>query len=282
MKLKYLYSLIVTTLVFSFVSCEFGLDPDNTFVTGQIVDSQTGNPIAAASIKISDGTTQVGTSTDSEGKFTAELTLEEDKDLQLIILKEGYKADTLNIFVLAGSTKEIQTILLEADGGSSTTSSGHAASIYLLSQSHESIGVKESGAVEACQIIFEVLDSSGIPITQENRVVVKFSFLSNPEGGEYLYPDSSFTNAFGRASVTLNSGTMAGVIQILATIQLANNAIQSRPVLISIHGGLPDQNHFDVASEFLNYPVYGTLGYVIPFTAYVGDKYSNPVRPNTS
>jgi len=281
MKMKFLYLSIVTTFVFSFVSCEFGLNPDNTSITGRIVDSQTGNPIAAASIKISDGTIQVATTSDLEGKFTAELTLEEDKDLQLIILMEGYKADTLNIFVIAGSTKEIQAILLEATGGSST-SSGQAASIYLFSQSLESIGVKESGGVEACQIVFEVLDSSGIPITLENSVVVKFSFLSNPGGGEYLYPDSSITNTFGWASVTLNSGTMAGVIQILATIQLANDTINSRPVLISIHGGLPDQNHFDVASEFLNYPAYGILGYVIPFTAYVGDKYSNPVRQNTS
>jgi hypothetical protein len=282
MKMKFLYLSIVTTLILSFISCEFGLDPDNTFITGYIVDSQTGNPIAAASLKISDGTIQVGASTNSEGKFTAELTLEEDKDLQLIILKEGYKADTLNIFVIAGSTKEIQTILLEATGGSSTSPSGQAASIFLFSQSLESIGVKESGGIEACQIVFEVLDSSGIPITAENSVVVKFSFLSNPGGGEYLFPDSSITNAFGRASVTLNSGTMAGVIQILATIQLANNTIQSRPVLISIHGGLPDQNHFDIASEFLNYPEYGIVGYVIPFTAFIGDKYSNPVRPNTS
>jgi hypothetical protein len=142
--------------------------------------------------------------------------------------------------------------------------------------------VKESGGVEACQIVFEVLDSSGVPISQENYVMVKFSLLSNPGGGEYLYPDSSFTNAFGRASVTLNSGTIAGVIQLLAAIELPNKLIQSTPVLISIHGGLPDQDHFDVASEFLNYPEYGILGYVIPFTAYVGDKYSNPVRPNTS
>jgi hypothetical protein len=136
MKINFLYSLIVTTLILSFFSCEFGLNPENTIVTGRIVDSQTGNPIAAASLKISTGTVQIGIETDLEGKYTAELTLEADTDLQLIILKEGYKADTLSIFVLAGSTKEIQTILLEATGGSSTTTSGQAASIYLFSQSH--------------------------------------------------------------------------------------------------------------------------------------------------
>ncbi|NNG27989.1 MAG: hypothetical protein HKM87_10715 [Ignavibacteriaceae bacterium] len=282
MKLKFLHLSIVIALIFTFYSCEFGLEPENTFIKGQIVDSQTGNPIVAASIKVNDGTTQIGTETDSEGKYAVELTLKDDMDLQLVILKDGYIADTLNVFVLVGSTKEIQTVLLESTGGSSTSTSGKAASIYLFSQSHESIGVKESGGIEACQMIFEVLDSSGVPITLENSVVVKFSFLSNPGGGEFLFPDSSITNALGKTSVTLNSGTMAGVIQILATIRLTNNTIQSRPVLISIHGGLPDQNHFDIASEFLNYPEYGIVGYVIPFTAFVGDKYSNPVRPNTS
>ena len=61
-----------------------------------------------------------------------------------------------------------------------------------------------------------------------------------------------------------------------------NNVIKSKPVLISIYGGFPDQDHFAVAAEKLNYPAYGIIGYEIPFTAFVGDKYTNPVRPGTS
>jgi hypothetical protein len=154
--------------------------------------------------------------------------------------------------------------------------------LYLYSQSAPSIGVKESGSLEAVQIVFEVLDSSGIPITQDNKVFVRFNMTSNPGGGEYLFPDSTETNSFGRAAVTLNAGTIAGVVQVIASIFAYGNLIQSSPVVIAIYGGLPDINHFDVASELLNYPAYGILGYVIPFTAYAGDKYSNPVRPNTT
>lgn len=288
MKMKYI-SLPLTILISIYIiSCEFGiqdesLDPANlTMVEGQVVDAITGNWISNASVKIVYDSLETGTSTDSKGFFSTEFYLSSDKEILVIVNKAGYELDTINIFATARTTNRTSLIKLYSDQIIVSDSSGSAASIYLFSQSQESIVVKESGGVEACQIVFEVLDSSGIPITQENWVVVKFSFLSNPGGGEYLYPDSVITNAFGRASVTLNSGTMAGVIQILATIQLANNTINSRPVLISIHGGLPDQNHFDVASDFLNYPAFGILGYVIPFTAYVGDKYSNPVRQNTS
>ncbi|MHA2121396.1 MAG: hypothetical protein ACW990_09360 [Promethearchaeota archaeon] len=288
MRIKYVYLLVLALMSAYLISCEFGipdesLDPSNlTRVEGQVVDATTGNWINSASVKIVFDSLEMGTNTDSQGFFSKEFYLASDKEILIIVNKAGYELDTINIFVAAGTTNRTSLIKLNSDQSTGSDPSGDAASIYLFSQSQESIGVKESGGAEVCQIVFEVLDSSGIPITQENWVAVKFSFLSNPGGGEYLYPDSSITNAFGRASVTLNSGTMAGVIQILATIQSANNLIQSRPVLISIHGGLPDQNHFDVASEFLNYPVYGILGYVIPFTAYVGDKYSNPVRPNTS
>ena len=52
--------------------------------------------------------------------------------------------------------------------------------------------------------------------------------------------------------------------------------------MIAIYGGFPDPNHYAVASDKLNYPNYGIIGVEIPFTAFVGDKYSNPVRPGTS
>jgi hypothetical protein len=288
MKKNYTNLPLIIFILIYIISCEFGiqdesLDPSNlTTVEGQVVDATTGNWISNASVIIVYDSVETGTSTDSKGFFSKDFYISSDGEITIITNKAGYELDTTKIFITVGTKTRTSLIELSSDDTIASDSSGSAASLYLFSQSHQSIGVKESGGVEACQIVFEVLDSSGVPITQENWVIVKFSFLSNPGGVEYLFPDSSITNAFVRASVTLNSGTAAGVIQILATIQLANNIIQTHPVLISIHGGLPDQNHFDVASEFMNYPAYGTLGYVVPFTAYVGDKFSNPVRPNTS
>ena len=110
---------------------------------------------------------------------------------------------------------------------------------------------------------------------------VYFTFGSAPGGGEYLFPAFSKTNALGKATVTLNTGTIAGVVQIVAQATYNGKTIRSKPILIAIHGGFPDLGHFHVASPKLNYPALGIIGFLIDFTAYVGDKYSNPVRENT-
>ena len=287
MKTNFIYLIIILCIFLFLNSCEFGIEEDTidefkTSIQGQVVDSETGNPVIGASIKINGDSSYTGATTSSQGTFLIEFDLMKDQELTIIIYKSNYYSDTTKVFVASGSSTDISLVRLRAISGSGTTTSGQAASLYLYSQSAPSIGVKESGSLEAVQVVFEVLDSSGISITQDNEVFVRFNMTSNPGGGEYLFPDSMKTNSFGRATVTLNAGTVAGVVQVIASIFAHGNLIQSSPVVIAIYGGLPDTNHFDVASELLNYPAYGLLGYVIPFTAYAGDKYPNPVRPNTT
>ncbi|GBD90836.1 hypothetical protein BMS3Abin04_01556 [bacterium BMS3Abin04] len=293
---KYLISSLLIFLVSIFVSsCELKTDSTdnptnpnliNVTITGQVVDQETGNGLGSATIKITDGDTLTGTSTGSDGKFVTTFGLDKDKDLTIIAVKPGFLSDTITVFATTQSSVEVPLMQLQRDtsgttgGGGST--SGAAASIYLFSQNDESIGVKESGSLENTEITFEIRDSSGIPIDIDHAETVNFSFGSNPNGGEYLYPTSIKTNALGRATVVLNSGTIAGVVQVVAEINNSNEAIKSKPILIAIYGGLPDDGHFDVASDRLNYPKLGVIGYQIDFTAYVGDKFSNPVRPGTA
>ena len=286
MKIKLIISSVIF-IVFVFLnSCELGIDenPESTLTTisGQVVDSESGNPVVGATVKVYNDTSYTGGTTNSNGLFQIDFNINNDQELNVVIYKSGYLPDTLNIYITSGSENNISLVKLVATTGSGNGKSGQAASLYLYSQSAASIGVKESGALEAAQIVFQVLDSSGVPITFENKVYVQFSFLSGPGGGEYLYPDSVESNSLGRATVTLNSGTVAGVVQVIARINSINGLIQSQPVALSIFGGIPDINHFDIASENLNYPAYGIVGFSISFTAYVGDKYSNPVRPNTT
>ena len=287
MKIKFIFSSAIFITFLYLNSCELGIDEDateikNTILKGQVVDSESGDPVVGASVKVYNDTSYTGGNTGSDGTFQIEFNLNNDQELNLVIFKNGFYPDTINIFVLSGNENTLSLIQLKAISGSGNGTSGQAASLYLYSQSVASIGVKESGALEAAQIVFQVIDSSGVPITFENRVYVLFSFLSGPGGGEYLYPDSIETNSLGRATVTLNSGTVAGVVQVIASIRSISGMIQSQPVVLSIFGGLPDIDHFDIASENLNYPAYGIVGFKIPFMAYVGDKYSNPVRPNTT
>jgi hypothetical protein len=287
MKKKILFAFITALVALSLSACEFGLEDDTTddlssvTLSGQVVETVTGNPVFNATVKITDGASQINITTGSDGKFSTSFSLTEDAELTLITFKEGYTTDTLAIFVLAGSNVSVPPIQirqLTSGGGTS----GGASSVYLFFQSAQSVGVKESGTNETAQIIFEVLDSTGAPVNSDNAVQLQFSFGSHPEGGEFLYPLSAETNSLGRATVTLNSGTIAGVAQITAEMVVNGTVVKSRPVLIAIHGGLPVDENFYVASEKLNYPLYGIIGATIDFTAFLGDRYSNPVRPGTS
>ncbi len=155
-------------------------------------------------------------------------------------------------------------------------------SIFLSSISSTIIGVKESGSEETSQIVFVVQDSVGIPIDLIHMVTVNFRLGSGPCGGEFLSPMSVNTTGNGIALVNLTSGTRAGAVQLVAEVDLGGSLISSLPVPITIHGGLPDLAHFSIAPLSINFPGYNIYGLHNSITAFVGDKYANPVRPETA
>ncbi|MBI9072567.1 MAG: hypothetical protein JEY94_13275 [Melioribacteraceae bacterium] len=160
--------------------------------------------------------------------------------------------------------------------------SGEPASIFLVSQSLDAIGVTESGSPETAQITFEVQDSSGIPIDIAHAVDVNFRFGAHPDGGEIIAPKTVRTDHNGQVKVNLTSGTIAGAVQVIGEITFNGEIIRSKPVHIAIHGGLPEDSHFSVGSGQLNYPHLHKIAAEGEITALVGDRYSNPVRPGTA
>ncbi|MCW8850747.1 MAG: hypothetical protein OQJ81_12265, partial [Melioribacteraceae bacterium] len=293
MKKNHIFLAIILVFALFITSCDLSNDSSTTDQTdslgtvtlmGTVVEAATGNAISAATIRISDGTTVKGATSNTEGVFSTTLEVADDLDLLIIATKDGYLPDTTNVFAIVGGTTQVPILQLNKDSNSSggTGSSGSAASINLYSQSANSIGVKESGSLESAEIVFEVRDSAGVLIDASNEIDISFSFGATPNGGEYLYPASAKTNALGKASVTLNTGTIAGVVQVIAEATVDNKLIRSKPILIAIYGGFPEQDLFYVACEKLNYPALGVIGFDIEFTAYAGDKYNNPVRPGTA
>lgn len=256
-------------------------EPVTSTVTGKVVNNLTGDAIANAVVRASDGTNEKGATTDANGDYTIKIDLVKDTELTLYTYADGYINDTSKVFALKGDKVTAPLIKLNQSQGTSTGSSGSPATIYLYSQSSTSVGVRESGSIETATLIFEILDSTGTPINDKKAVTVNFSFGSSIGGGEFLFPSSVKSNSLGKASVSFTSGTVAGVCQVIASFVSNGKTIKSRPVLIAVHGGFPDLNHFHVASEKLNYPYLGGVGFDINFTAYVGDKYSNPVREGT-
>ncbi len=294
MKKNYILIAFLTLIAAFISSCELKDDTstnsdgsDSTYtvtLTGDVVEASTGNGIGGATIRISDGETVKGTTTDDAGEFSTTIEVTQDVDLAIIATKDGYISDTTNVFAIKNAITEVPLFQLNEDENSSggTGTSGGAASINLFSQSASSVGVKESGTLESAQIVFEVRDSSGVLIDESHAVEVIFTFGSTPGGGEYLFPGSVTTNALAKAAVTLNTGTIAGVVQVIGEATVNGMVIKSKPILIAIHGGFPEEDLFYVASEKLNYPLLGVVGSPIDFTGYAGDKYNNPVRPGTA
>ena len=287
MKKTFLYTVLFASIIL-LSNCTTNQDsptseePATSTIAGKVVNELTGDGIADAVVRASDGSTEKGATTDANGNYSIKIDLIKDTELNLYTYADGYLKDTTTVFAIKGEKVSAPLIKLKQGQATSTGNSGKAASIYLFSQSATSIGVRESGSIETATLIFELLDSSGTPINDKNSVTVNFSFGSTMGGGEYLYPSSVKSNSLGKATVAFTSGTIAGVSQIIASFTINGKTIKSRPVLIAVHGGFPDINHFHVASEKLNYPYYGGVGFDINFTAYVGDKYSNPVRLGTS
>ena len=256
---------------------------DAVIVEGKVVAAESGNNLSGAIIKITDGNIVKGATTDAEGEFSTTFEMEDDRDLTIIAFKAGYFQDTTSVFAILNSTVSVPLFQLQRDESSNPGGfSGKAASIYLYSQSADFIGVKESGSIESAQIVFEIMDSSGVIIGEENAIDVSFRFGSSPGGSEYLYPSSIRSNALGKAAVSMNTGTKAGVAQIIAEAVVDGKPITSKPINITIHGGFPDDAHFSIASNQVNYAYYHWLGQLGTITVLIGDKYSNPVRPETA
>lgn len=285
-------SLLIISMILS--SCNPPTDPKfvdetgdgsgttgNVVISGEVTDNATGLPIDSASVRLEYQIGQTVAKTGSNGKFTVGITLDTGRTVTIIVSKSNYKTDTTTIFAAVGSTNNVTGIKLTPTT-SSATQSGPAASIYLSAQSVNSIGVKESGSPETIKLTFQVVDSSGNSINTSNAALVKFSFLSRPNGGEFLNPSFATTNSSGKADVIITSGTIAGVVQIKAEIDLGIKKITSLPVSFAIHGGLPDLTHFGLGPQLLNFAGYNILGLANQITAYLGDKYGNPVRTGTT
>lgn len=209
-------------------------------------------------------------STPSDGSWTWDPVSNNISDLCAIKISD---ADRNDISDVSASTFSIKQKIDQI--------SGEPASIFLVSQSLNSIGVTESGSPETAQITFEVQDSSGTPIDIAHAVDISFKFGAQPNGGEILAPRTVRTNEKGQVTVNLTSGTKSGAVQVIAEINFNGNLVSSKPVNIAIHGGMPNLAHFSVGSNQLNYPFLNKIGEEGTITALVGDKYTNPVRPNT-
>ncbi|MGB5288940.1 MAG: Ig-like domain-containing protein [Ignavibacteriaceae bacterium] len=253
-------------------------------ISGQVLDQATGFPVDSALVRVFGNNLNTILYTAVDGQFAVEGEVDLNEDLLVLTYKQSYKLDSTIVIVTDVKQVSVPQIRLKevVTGGGGGSVSGDPVSIFLASITSTVIGVKESGSVETTRITFVVQDSAGVPVDEDHSVVVNFLIGAGPGGGEFLSPYSVETNSAGLAAVNLTSGTKAGTVQIIATINFLSNVINSQPVGVTIHGGLPDLVHFSIAPQSLNFAGYNIFGLTDQITAFVGDKYANPVRPETA
>ncbi len=292
---SFIFGALILGITILFYSCKIEEDvisstggttttTEKALISGQVVDKSTGFPLDSAIVRIF-GNNMSGAIifTASDGQFFIEGEVDLNENLLILTYKTNYKLDSTNVVVTDVENVAVPQIQLEevsTVGGGGP--SGDPVSIFLAGVSSTTIGVKESGSTETTQITFVVQDSAGVPVDIDHSVLVEFSLGAGPGGGEFLSPQSIETNFSGQASVNLTSGIKAGAVQVIARVNLPGATLTSLPVPITIHGGLPDYDHFSIAPEYVNFPGYNIFGLEDAIVAFVGDKYANPVRPETA
>ena len=263
-------------------------------VTGYIKDRQSQLPITGVSVYLNTPIKLDSTKTSNDGSYSFDLNLQglSSTSGTLLFRLSSYNDTTTSFTVNAGQTF-MQNIAMSPKqtvvGGDSSTGRGIARSFHLISASPNEISVHGAGGTEASTLTWQVMDSLGFPIDISHRDTVFFTPIGAPvAGGAYITPTFGVTDGSGKVSTTVNSGTVSGAIQVVATLTRQDGeVIQSEPVLIVVDAGLPDQAHFSVGVDVDNGGTHNLAGYDVggrkdPILALVGDKYGNPVRPNTA
>lgn len=280
------FAILVTVLLMvGGIGCDLGGGSSNeAAVAGRVINAVS-DPIAEAQVVI-EFTNESGeevsqtTTTDSTGHFTKAIDVEEPTDVAIEVSKQGASVQqTQQVSPDVGASDLSFTLEI---GGEESREPGRPTDILLREQSVNSIRVQESGGTSIARLTFQVVDSTGKAIEADQSVDVEFRFGQQLRGAT-LTPSSAETNGQGQVTANVSSGTTAGVVQIVAATQRPDGtAFQSKPVSLSVHGGLPNKCHFSLASEDRNFPGLVDLGVTTPVQVFVGDKYGNPVVPGTA
>lgn len=252
-------------------------------LSGTVVDDATQLPIAEAQVQVRDVARQLilqELQTNAAGQFQTTLQLAQATEIEVRVSRSGYGSAAQTVTLDRGGSAVLPDFRLAAE-------TVEARSITLQNRTAQSIGVNGSGTVETSKLTFVVLDGTGTPVGSASSVDVRFRMLNHPSPpgspeSEFIYPAQATTNAEGLVDVTLTSGIRSGVVQVQAEFDGPDGLVRSQPVLITIHGGLPNQAHFTIAPLKRNFHGRTVVGIENTISVIAGDQYANPVQPQTA
>jgi hypothetical protein len=292
-RLVVLSSIILFTSI-AFIACETvtGPDPEPAILNGTVISQSNNAPLQGASVRVITPLPNQQAITDANGSYS--LTIEADSliDVSLQVVLDGYITENYDLFAAPGRTINVPAIRMtplndtggtDPDDPDDEVPSGTPASIALSSVSSAEIVVTGTGGIQQTSVSFVVTDSVGVPLTLSRQTSVTFRLGASPGGGEYLSPTSAMTNEDGIATTVLESGTVSGVVQVIAEVAKTDGTIlRSNPERIVIRSGPPSSDHFSVATSVFNMPGFHTYGLNSSITAFIGDRYGNKVDAGTA
>lgn len=269
------------------VGCDLTGDSSNKLtISGRVVDAASNNPIEDAVVTFNftaDGgtTEELTTATDSLGRFSRTIEVDGATDVTITASKGGVTVKLVER--VSPDIGEVTDLVLELNtGGGEDPEPGRPTDILLKEQSRSTIRVQESGGESVARLTFQVVDSTGTAIDIDRAVDVTFRFGQQP-GGATLTPETVTTDGQGLATVNVSSGKTSGVVQVVAETQRPDGTeIRSKPVSLTIHGGLPNKCHFSIGPNQFNFAGLVHFGVTNSIEMFVGDKFGNPVVPGTS
>jgi hypothetical protein len=189
-------------------------------------------------------------------------------------------ADQLQVVVDGTATSLPLTLSIDAPA---------AASLAFVSASPEAIFLRGSGFIESSVVTFEVRDAAGNPLpgrTVEMRLQTGAGGVTmEGRGVESINPPSAnpFTqdsNAQGRVSVRINSGTQPTPVRVNA--KLEGTTISTVSSNLSVATGLPAQLAFSLSQTTRNIEGYNIDGTTNEYNIIAADRSGNPVPVGTS
>lgn len=153
---------------------------------------------------------------------------------------------------------------------------GTVGSIQFTSATPTKISLKGSGGTETSNVKFRVLDGNGAPV---GNTSVTFS-MSTTAGGLSLNPVTAQSDSDGYVGTTINSGTVATIVSVSATIDGTNITTSSGNLTVST--GAPFQRNASLAFSKFNPRGLDINGTESIITMSMADDFGNPVPDNTA
>lgn len=249
----------------------YGQDTLTLTLTGAAVDS----PVK---LSVSSSCTAAGKATVSPSSISAT-----SNTVSLQYRDNGCGAvqpsDLLQVVIDGTSTAKQLTLPIAAPA---------AVSLAFISSAPEQIFLKGSGFTESSIVTFEVRDAAGNPlpnklvelrlqtgaggVTMEGRGVESVDPLS-------ASPFTQTSNALGRVSVRVNSGTQPTPVRVHA--KLSGEAVATVSSNLSVGIGLPSQLNFSMSQRTFNIEGYDRDNTSNTYTILAADRSGNPVPLGT-